>query len=105
MIFEINGVKQEMNSAKFDHMHDNFLWILTARIKKMLAATTQSMLVLLDTFLSESTSKPDDLQQISIGKMTMLLWTLSLETLALNDGPAGHAGCKTAQIYARKKLS
>jgi hypothetical protein len=38
---EINGVKREKLSPKFDDMRENFLWISTERIKKTLAATTQ----------------------------------------------------------------
>jgi hypothetical protein len=37
----VNGVKRNKVSPKFDGMRENFLWISTERIKKTLAATTQ----------------------------------------------------------------
>jgi len=38
---DVNGVKRNKISPKFDGMRENFLWISTERIKKTLAATTQ----------------------------------------------------------------
>jgi hypothetical protein len=38
---DMNGVKQNMMSPKFDRMRENFLWISTEWIKNTLAAMTQ----------------------------------------------------------------